>query len=127
VYYRKVREGRRVRSIYCGSGERGEAAAREDAERRSAGVCPAPPPAAPTQITRAEIIRRAVKAGRDYERPWRRKYADEYLTRSALSSALRLAGIEEAEVALRGLDLSGSYSSYPRPAAPPVSKFRPWE
>ena len=33
VYYRKVREGARVRSIYCGSGERGEAAAREDAER----------------------------------------------------------------------------------------------
>ena len=56
VYYRKVREGRRVRSFYCGSGERGE-----------------------------------------------------------------------AEVALRGLDLGGSCSSYPRPAAPPVSKFRPWE
>lgn len=35
VYYRKEREGRRVRSIYCGSGERGEKAAREDAERRA--------------------------------------------------------------------------------------------
>ncbi len=34
-YYRKVREGRKVRSVYCGSGERGEAAAREDAERRA--------------------------------------------------------------------------------------------
>ena len=36
VYYRKERgaDGR-VRSIYCGSGERGELAAREDAERRS--------------------------------------------------------------------------------------------
>jgi hypothetical protein len=27
VYYRKVREGGRVRSVYCGSGERGEQAA----------------------------------------------------------------------------------------------------
>lgn len=36
VYYRKERgtDGR-VRSVYCGSGERGELAAREDAERRS--------------------------------------------------------------------------------------------
>ncbi len=33
-YYRKVREGGRVRSVYMGSGERAEAAAREDAERR---------------------------------------------------------------------------------------------
>ncbi|MGB8510258.1 MAG: hypothetical protein WCD76_17910 [Pyrinomonadaceae bacterium] len=36
VYYRKMRQGARVRSIYCGMGERGEAAAREDAERRRA-------------------------------------------------------------------------------------------
>jgi hypothetical protein len=36
VYYvRKVREGGRVRSVYIGSGERGEQAAREDAERRA--------------------------------------------------------------------------------------------
>ena len=34
VYYRKERDGRRVRPIYCGSGERGQAAAREDGERR---------------------------------------------------------------------------------------------
>lgn len=34
VYYRKERDGRRVRSIYCGPGERGERAAREDEERR---------------------------------------------------------------------------------------------
>jgi hypothetical protein len=34
VYYRKVREGGRVRSVYCGSGKRGEQAAREDVERR---------------------------------------------------------------------------------------------
>lgn len=33
-YYRKVREGGKVRSVYCGSGERGEAAAREDAARK---------------------------------------------------------------------------------------------
>ena len=35
VYYRKVREGSRVRSVYCGTGARGEAAAREDQERRA--------------------------------------------------------------------------------------------
>jgi hypothetical protein len=36
VYYRKERGAAgRVRSVYCGSGERGELAAREDAERRS--------------------------------------------------------------------------------------------
>lgn len=34
VYYRKEWTGKRVVSIYCGSGERGEAAAREDEERR---------------------------------------------------------------------------------------------
>jgi hypothetical protein len=37
VYYRKVRKAGRVRSVYCGAGERGEAAARED-EARRAGV-----------------------------------------------------------------------------------------
>jgi hypothetical protein len=37
VYYRKVREAGRVRSVYCGAGERGELAARED-EARRAGV-----------------------------------------------------------------------------------------
>jgi hypothetical protein len=36
VYYRKVREGERVRSIYCGSGERAEKAAKEDEDRRCA-------------------------------------------------------------------------------------------
>lgn len=46
VYYRKQRyrdeQGRScVRSIYCGSGERGEEAAREDEERRR-GASPAP-------------------------------------------------------------------------------------
>lgn len=62
-YYRKVREGRKVRSVYCGSGERGEAAAREDAERRAAGLRPEPPSAALPPITHAEIIRRASNAG----------------------------------------------------------------
>jgi hypothetical protein len=38
VYYRKVREARRVRSVYCGSGERGEAAAREDEARRGGSI-----------------------------------------------------------------------------------------
>jgi hypothetical protein len=39
VYYRKVRgaDGK-PRSIYCGSGERGEQAAREDRERRAAAA-----------------------------------------------------------------------------------------
>ena len=53
IYYRKERDGRRVRSIYCGSGERGEAAAREDEEQRAARlaratVTPTPRPAAPS-------------------------------------------------------------------------------
>jgi hypothetical protein len=34
VYYRKVRVGGKVKSVYCGSGERGRAAEREDLERR---------------------------------------------------------------------------------------------
>ena len=34
VYYRKVRDGSRVRSVYCGAGERGEEAEREEEERR---------------------------------------------------------------------------------------------
>jgi hypothetical protein len=38
VYYRKVREGGQVCSVYCGSGERGEQAARED-EARRCGAC----------------------------------------------------------------------------------------
>jgi hypothetical protein len=48
VYIRKVREGSRVRSIYFGFGERAEAAAREDEERRVAvalarlGACSTP-------------------------------------------------------------------------------------
>jgi hypothetical protein len=46
VYYRKVREGRRVRSIYFGSGERGERAAQEDVERRAAKRAAAATPAA---------------------------------------------------------------------------------
>ncbi len=37
-YYRKVRVGGRVRSVYCGTGERARLAAMED-ERRRAGVC----------------------------------------------------------------------------------------
>jgi hypothetical protein len=35
VYYRKVREGRRVRSIYFGDGPEAEAAALEDEQRRA--------------------------------------------------------------------------------------------
>jgi hypothetical protein len=34
-YYRKERRAGRVRSIYCGSGGRGERAAREDEARRA--------------------------------------------------------------------------------------------
>ena len=43
VYYRKMRDGGRVRSVYCGSGERGERAAREDEERRDAKRAAATP------------------------------------------------------------------------------------
>ena len=48
VCYRKVREGRRVRSVYCGPGERGERAAREDEERRRAKPAAATPVACAT-------------------------------------------------------------------------------
>ena len=53
VYYRKVRgEDGRVHSVYCGSGERGEQAAREDALQRETPAAhsseqPAESPAAP--------------------------------------------------------------------------------
>jgi hypothetical protein len=58
VYIRKKRFGGRVTSIYCGSGERGRAAEREDLERREAakasevlqeGATPQPD-VAPTQV-----------------------------------------------------------------------------
>lgn len=49
-YYRKERgtDGR-VRSIYCGSGARGEQAAREDAQRRTAAQATIMPPLSMTQ------------------------------------------------------------------------------
>lgn len=126
-YYRKVREGRKVKSVYCGSGERGEAAAREDAERRAAGLRPEPPPAARPPITRAEIVRRASNAGLRPGRPWRHRTADGYLARGALSSALRFAGIPEEEVARRGLALAGApCAKSQRPAAASVPPPKPW-
>jgi hypothetical protein len=39
-YYRKRRVNGRIRSIYCGSGEKGEAAEREDLARRSTSEVP---------------------------------------------------------------------------------------
>lgn len=48
VYYRKVRDGRRVRSVYCGSGERGERAALEDEGHRAAKRAAATPVACAT-------------------------------------------------------------------------------
>jgi hypothetical protein len=39
-YYRKRRVNGRIISIYCGSGARGEAAAREEAERRQRKLVP---------------------------------------------------------------------------------------
>ncbi|MCA1633430.1 MAG: hypothetical protein LC802_06855 [Acidobacteria bacterium] len=83
VYVRKVREGARVRSIYCGAGERGKQAAREDKERRAAQrpprvrlfrrpKRPAPPPVVvapepapvlvPPPPARSEQVRREVTA-----------------------------------------------------------------
>lgn len=39
-YYRKIWDDGKVKSVYCGSGERGELAAREDEERRAARATP---------------------------------------------------------------------------------------
>jgi hypothetical protein len=73
-YYRKVRVDGRVRSVYCGAGEAGERAAREDAERRSEMPTRSQPP---TPITRAEIMRRAELNGdrSDFLVRWRRSSA----------------------------------------------------
>jgi hypothetical protein len=45
-YYRKVRGGRKFRSVCYGSGERGQLAAREDEQRRRGAVPATPAPAA---------------------------------------------------------------------------------
>jgi hypothetical protein len=103
-YVRKVREGGRVRSVYCGAGEAGESAAREDAERRGKPGPVAPPP---VPITRAEIVRRAEVNGERlaFLVRLRRVRALEALGRGSIYSALSAAGIKEEEVARRGLDL----------------------
>jgi hypothetical protein len=100
-----VREGGRVRSVYCGAGEAGQRAAREDAERRGATPTRSQPP---TPITRAEIIRRAEGTHTGYSRAFRRRSVLIDLGRGRLSMALRAAGIEEAEVARRGLSVGPS-------------------
>ncbi|MFL6282754.1 MAG: hypothetical protein ACJ74Q_06260 [Pyrinomonadaceae bacterium] len=62
VYYvRKVREGRRVRSVYVGAGSRGEQAALEDAERRASErdarrARRRPAPAVTVSIPPAEVV-----------------------------------------------------------------------
>lgn len=76
VYYRKVREGRRVRSVYCGTGERGEQAAREDAARRAArlrspvgAAVELPPVVAPSApVVQPERVAVAVPLGDDPQR-----------------------------------------------------------
>lgn len=67
VYYRKERyrdeQGHsRVGSIYCGSGERGEAAAREDEERRRAASLAEHAAAVEAQHTRRVNARAMVEA-----------------------------------------------------------------
>jgi hypothetical protein len=94
-----------VRSVYCGAGEAGERAAREDAERRGAPPARSQPQ---TPISKAEIIRRADGSHTGYSRAFRRRSVLIDLERGRLSMALRAAGIEEAEVARRGLSVGPS-------------------
>jgi hypothetical protein len=103
-YYRKVRVGGRVRSVYCGAGEAGERAAREDAERRDEPPTRSQPP---TPITRAEIVGHAELNGdrSDFLARWCRESAQGSLTRGAIWSALSKAGIKDEEVTARGLDI----------------------
>jgi hypothetical protein len=79
VYYRKTRVGERVVSIYCGSGERGRAAEREDQERREG----AKPPESPVEVLQGatpdasegatpQVIEKAQDAVREPEYDWRR-------------------------------------------------------
>lgn len=71
VYIRKKRIGKRVTSIYCGSGERGRAAEREDLERRETakrladtpemlqgGATPQPDVAPAQVVEESEVSRR---------------------------------------------------------------------
>lgn len=63
VYYRKVRVGGKVKSVYCGSGERGQAAAREDEERRSGSVAAEAAEEAPASVAAQFVIRPSTKYG----------------------------------------------------------------
>jgi hypothetical protein len=81
VYYRKVREGRRVRSVYCGSGERGEGAAREDEGRRAAKRVAATPAACATPEAASNKLERprapvASMPGRSSPSPRPRRYEE---------------------------------------------------
>lgn len=128
VYYRKVRcwdevaDRSRVRSIYFGSGERAEAAAREDEERRAAcatavteirhikkrepvevgepGRMPAKVGAGgASPITRSEIAERAgLRSGSSM-------LADYFAGCGLVARALEMAGISDIEAERRGLAL----------------------
>jgi hypothetical protein len=77
VYIRKKRVGKRVTSIYCGSGERGRAAEREDLERREAAKRPAVAPEVLQGVTPeaadvapAQVLEESQESRREQEARW---------------------------------------------------------
>ena len=79
MYIRKKRVGKRLTSIYCGSGERGRAAEREDQERREAAKRSAEAPevlqgATPeaADVAPAQDAVKSRDAGREVEERWAR-------------------------------------------------------
>jgi hypothetical protein len=118
VYYRKVREADgRVRSIYCGSGERREQAAREDEERRAVRVAhtqkvPQTATSAdatiqpPQPITLEEIVARGVAFLPVSLRESRGSLLHEAIKCGMLDLVLSFAKISDSEVERRGLSIS---------------------
>jgi len=117
VYYRKERyvdgsNRMRVRSIYCGSGERGEAAEREDIERRSTRGNPpreksesAPAIVKEPPISAEEIMRRGTaELMPEANLRVRTSLLKMYVGEGRYAEACELAHISEEEVSRRGFE-----------------------